>query len=54
MCPGAEKFVDQVQMVFSSVKDSTTLALTLETLLDDLDLCERLGQQGRKIVDSEF
>ena len=36
------------------VKDSTTLALTLETLLDDLELCERLGQQGRKIVESEF
>ena len=36
------------------VKDSATLALTIETLLDDLDLCERLGQQGRKIVESEF
>ena len=36
------------------VKDSTSLALTLETLLDDLKLCERLGQQGRKLVESEF
>ena len=36
------------------VKDSITLALTLEALLGDLELCERLGQHGRKIVESEF
>ena len=35
-------------------KDSITLASTLETLLDDLKLCEALGEQGRKIVESEF
>ena len=35
-------------------KDSITLASTLETLLDDLKLCEGLGEQGRKIVESEF
>ena len=36
------------------VKDSITLALTLENLLDDIELCEGLGKQGRKIVESEF
>ena len=35
-------------------KDSITLASTLETLLDDLKLCEGLGERGRKIVESEF
>ena len=35
-------------------KDSLTLASTLESLLDDLELCEGLGKQGRKIVESEF
>lgn len=36
------------------VKDSERLALTLETLLSDLEFCERLGKQGRKLVESEF
>lgn len=49
-----EMITDEETGLFVQPKDTETLRMSLSRLLDDSDLCRRLGGNARKKVESEF